>query len=115
MQQVDSALGVVEQHVPATIKTVTFHVYTALRGLTGALCEFSGDARNSGLSAALKAAGGRYKPIVVELYNDYRPIAEQYAVATWQYLNYLPVFPQVLNFSGTLLELILSGEVQTQG
>jgi Rubber elongation factor protein (REF) len=97
-QQVDFVVGVVEQHMPPTIKTVSFHIYTTLQGFTGALCEFLSDARNSGPSAALKAAGGRYKPIAVELYKDYGPIAEQYAVTTWQYLNRLPLFPQVLNF-----------------
>ncbi|KAF3322800.1 stress-related protein-like isoform X2 [Carex littledalei] len=93
-RKVDSVLGVVEQHVPATIKTVTFHVYTALRGFTMALCEFLSDARNSGLCAASKAAGDRYKPVAVELYKDYEPTAEQYAVVIWQYLNLLPLFPQ---------------------
>jgi Rubber elongation factor protein (REF) len=98
VQQVDSAVGLVEQHVPPTIKAVSFHVYTVFRGFTGALCEFLSDAHNSGPSAALKAAGGRYKQIAVELYKDYGPIAEQYVVVTWQYLNHLPLFPQVLNF-----------------
>lgn len=93
-RKVDSVLGVVEQHVPATIKTVTFHVYTALLGFTVALCEFLSDARNSGLRAASKAAGDRYKPVAVELYKDYEPTAEQYAVAIWQYLNRLPLVHQ---------------------
>ncbi|KAJ4753574.1 Rubber elongation factor protein (REF) [Rhynchospora pubera] len=92
--KVDSVLGVVEQHVPPTIKTATYHVYTALQVTTAALCEFLSDARNLGPSAACKAGVDRYKPSVVELYKEYEPIAEQYAVATWQYLNRLPVFPQ---------------------
>jgi hypothetical protein len=92
--KVDSVLGVVEQHVPATIKTVTFHVYTVLQGFTVALCEFLSDARNSGLAAASKAAGDRYKPIAVELCKDYEPTAEHYAVAIWQYLIHLPLIPQ---------------------
>ncbi|KAJ3699892.1 hypothetical protein LUZ61_003597 [Rhynchospora tenuis] len=93
-RKVDSVLGVVEQHVPPTIKTVTSYVYTVLQVITAALCEFLSDARNSGLSAACKAGVNRYKPSVVELYKDYEPIAEQYAVAIWQYLNRLPLFPQ---------------------
>ncbi|KAL8262195.1 hypothetical protein R6Q59_026244 [Mikania micrantha] len=37
----------------------------------------------------------KYEPTVKELYKNYEPVAEKYAVSTWRSLNKLPVFPQV--------------------
>jgi hypothetical protein len=37
----------------------------------------------------------KYEPTVKELYTEYEPVAEEYAVSAWRSLNKLPLFPQV--------------------
>lgn len=43
----------------------------------------------------VKDALETYRPVAKELYVQYEPVAEEYAVWTWRRLNQLPLFPKV--------------------
>ncbi|KAJ3683724.1 hypothetical protein LUZ60_013951 [Juncus effusus] len=93
--KVDYALAKLKSYVPPTMKSVTCHSINGAKNISMALREILSDIHKSGISNGLKAAYERYEPAAQDLYKQYEPVAEQYAVTIWQRLNRLPVFPHV--------------------
>lgn len=59
----------------------------------------AGEVKRAGVvgtaTGAVKAAYETFSPVARDLYVQYEPVAEEYAVSAWRALNRLPLFPQV--------------------
>lgn len=99
MVQVDESINKVQSHVPPTLRQVSTQAFEAAQKAPAAARSVVSEVKSTGLvgtaSGLAQTVYAKYEPAAKDVYSKYEPVAEQYASATWQSLNQLPLFPQV--------------------
>ncbi|KAM0027954.1 putative rubber elongation factor [Helianthus debilis subsp. tardiflorus] len=82
------------RHVPSLMKQASSQAKYAAQNLPEVAKALALEALKTATNVA-NTLYIKYEPTAKELYKNYEPVTEKYAVSTWRSLNKLPVFPQV--------------------
>ncbi|CAN6468334.1 unnamed protein product [Victoria cruziana] len=88
--KVDETVVKVEQRVPPIVKEAPGHVYSAAHKATCLARDLASEVKTAGI---VEATGGVAKAVYVKC----EPVAQKYAVTTWQALNQLPLFAHAVH------------------
>ncbi|KAK6940964.1 Rubber elongation factor [Dillenia turbinata] len=100
---VDESFIELDRHVPVLVKQASSQAYSAAQKAPEVARAVASEVHRAGaIETATNIARTmyfKYKATAKELYRNYEPVAEQYAVLTWRSLNRLPFFPQVAHIA----------------
>lgn len=99
--KVDDTICKVDQHLPPTVKQVTYRVYDIAKQAPSIGRSVVSELQSNGIigtaSQKTKVLYSRYEPAAKYLYVKYEPVAEEWTLFVWDKLLKLPLFPQLVH------------------
>ncbi|XP_047334068.1 stress-related protein-like [Impatiens glandulifera] len=97
--KVDESIRELEGHVPLLIKRASSQALMAAQKAPEVARAVAMELQRSGVADTAveiaKTVYSKCEPTAKEMYVNYEPVAEYYAVIAWRFLNDLPLFPQM--------------------
>ncbi|KAK9281270.1 hypothetical protein L1049_004166 [Liquidambar formosana] len=98
-RKVEESINELDRHVPSLLKRASSQAFTAAQKAPELARAVASEVQRTGVvdtaKNITKTVYVKYEPTAKELYWQYEPVAEHYAVSAWRSLNRLPLFPQV--------------------